>query len=351
MIKSVQKPVYLSMYIYLVELMDFLLCGREDLNMFKWNRKDHENPKNNSDDIPDYLLGSLLTWINNAEIFVSFDPEYFQFYGELRIGSTQRMLNLQAYERETKSRCPYFSEDCTAEYFSKNGISDDRVYKFIDFLCRRIGEQEQSRNNYSGPTDYQKKQFLNDTGQKILDDLARILIEGGSPYCLKNRGRGYRLEKRVDAVMQKSIDGLGAMGSDAEEIQHLQKAWNKTFGRDPDYQYAYGEIIRAVEAVICPLVEPNNSKATLSSVAKVMRNQQGWHYVIEPTDEHAQVPGGFMRLAVEAIMNNHQLRHAGGGDHTPVSEEQTKGALYMAVTILQAVHDGLITRDDRKATA
>lgn len=318
--------------------------------MFKWKRKDFENPEKNNDDIPDYLLGSLLTWINTAEIYVSFDPQHFQYYDELRMGRNQRLLNLQAYERETKSRCPYSSEDSTAEYFSKNEISDDRVYKFIDFLCRRIGEQEQSRNNYSGPTDFQKKQFLNDTGQEILDNLARILIEGGSPYCLKNRGRGYRLEKRVDAVMQKSIDGLSAMGSDAEEIQHLQKAWDKTFGRDPDYQYAYGEIIRAVEAAICPLVEPNNSKATLSSVAGVMRNQQGWHYAIEPRDEHAQVAGGFMRLAIEAIMNNHQQRHAGGGDNTPVSEEQTKGALYMAVTILQAVHDGLIIQGGKKKT-
>ncbi|MFT8329980.1 hypothetical protein [Bifidobacterium psychraerophilum] len=315
--------------------------------MFKWNRKDHENPENNSDDIPDYLLGSLFTWINNAEIFVSFDPGYFQTCGELRIGSTQRMLNLQAYERVTKSRCPYFSEDCTAQYFSENGISDDQVYKFIDFLCRRIGEQERS-DNYYGSMDFQDMQYLYDTRQKILDSLSKILIEGGSPYCLKNMGRGYRLEKRVDPVMQKSIDGLGAMGSDAEEIRHLQKAWDKTFGRDPDYQYAYGEIIRAVEAVICPLVEPDNNKATLSSVAGVMRSQQGWHYVIEPKDEHAQVAGGFMRLAIEALMNNHQQRHAGGGDNTPVSEEQTKGALYMAVTILQAVHDGLITRGGKK---
>ena len=326
------------------------------MNIFDWKHGAQEATAENSEEIPDYLLGSLLTWINDAEIFVSYDRDEFNNFGDLRMGKNERMLNLQTYERRMRRVCPYSDEENTAKYFSGHGVSDDEVYEFVNFLCSRIYEENQRRNGYWGPSEnpyatFQQNEFLHDTGQKILDNLETILMEGGSSYRLEKTRQQCRLEKRVDPVMQESTDRLFGSEENTPEMRHLQKAWDRTFGRDPDYQYAYAEVVRAVEAVICPLVEPNNGKSTLSSVANVMRSQPGWHYTIEPKDEHAQVPGGFMRLAVEAIMNNHQQRHESGGDSASVTERQTKGALYMAVSIVQAAHDGLITRDRNKESS
>lgn len=323
------------------------------MNIFDWKHGAQEAPTENSEEIPDYLLGSLLTWINDAEIFVSYDRHEFNNFGDLRMGKNERMSNLQTYERRTQRKCPYFDEETTATYLSRHGVSDDEVYEFINFLCSRICEEDQRRNGYWGPSEnpydtFQQNEFLHDTGQKILDILETILMEGGSPYRLERTHQHCRLEKRVDPVMQESTDRLFGREENTPEMRHLQKAWDRIFGRDPDYQYAYAEIVRAVEAVICPLVEPNNGQSTLSSAANVMRSQPGWHYAIEPKNKHAQVSGGFMRLAVEAIMNNHQQRHESGGDSVPLTERQTKGALYMAVSIVQAVHDGLITCDSRE---
>lgn len=322
------------------------------MNIFDWKHGAQEATAENSEEIPDYLLGSLLTWINDAEIFVSYDRDEFNKFGDLRMGKNERMLNLQTYERRMRRACPYSDEENTATYFSRHGVSDDEVYEFINFLCSRIYEEDRRRNWYWGTSEdtygtFEQNEYLHDAGQKILDNLETILMEGGSSYRLEKTRQQCRLEKRVDPVMQESVDLLFGSEGNTPEMRHLQKAWDRTFGRDPDYQYAYAEIVRAVEAVICPLVEPNNGKSTLSSAANVMRSQPGWHYTIEPKDEHAQVPGGFMRLAVEAIMNNHQQRHESGGDSVPVTERQTKGALYMAVSIVQAVHDGLITCDSR----
>jgi hypothetical protein len=243
--------------------------------------------------------------------------------------------------------CPYSDEENTAKYFSGHGVSDDEVYEFVNFLCSRIYEEDRRRNWYWGTSEdtcgtFQENEYLHDAGQKILDNLETILMEGGSSYRLEKTRQQCRLEKRVDPVMQESTDRLFGSEENTPEMQHLQKAWDKTFGRDPDCQSAYGEIVRAVEAVLCPLVEPNHEKSTLSSVARTMREHKGWRYVIEPLDRHAQVSGGFIRLAVEAIMNNHHDRHESGHDIRPVTEEETKGALYMAVTIVQAAHDGLI---------
>lgn len=54
--------------------------------------------------------------------------------------------------------------------------------------------------------------------------------------------------------------------------QELQEAWNNAYGRGPDPSDAWDHAIKAVEALIGPIVEPANDKSTLGTPMGVIRN-------------------------------------------------------------------------------
>ncbi|MDQ1051721.1 hypothetical protein QFZ76_009957 [Streptomyces sp. V4I2] len=104
--------------------------------------------------------------------------------------------------------------------------------------------------------------------------LARILDAAGSAYRVDDAGTG--LEERVvptvpDAVSQTIADASTApdAGSAAE---HLSLSWQAAYGLHPDPVRAYSEAIKAVESAAHAVVEPNNSKATLGTMLRVIRD-------------------------------------------------------------------------------
>lgn len=62
--------------------------------------------------------------------------------------------------------------------------------------------------------------------------------------------------------------------------QHLEKSRGRLFGLHPDPSGAYDEVVRAVEAVACPLFLPNAQTPTLGTVLAHLRQSSAYEFVV-----------------------------------------------------------------------
>jgi hypothetical protein len=106
------------------------------------------------------------------------------------------------------------------------------------------------------------------------ESLARLLADALSIYRLQANGRG--LERRSDLNAETSFTEAVKSAEEAVDAgsasTHLQTAWGSLHALHPDPGKAYGEAIKAVEAAAHALVEPNNRKATLGTMIRVLRD-------------------------------------------------------------------------------
>lgn len=101
-------------------------------------------------------------------------------------------------------------------------------------------------------------------------DLELLLRLGGSLYTVNDAGE---LVERISPEAQASMDAASAIEDDAS--LHLGVAWGKAYGRNPDPSDAWDHAIKALEAVLGPVVEPLNTRRTLGSIIAVLRNDEG----------------------------------------------------------------------------
>jgi hypothetical protein len=150
--------------------------------------------------------------------------------------------------------------------------------------------------------------------------LQEILDEAGSAWTLGPGLRG--LERRVpDAVAKAAREAITPKD---RASAHLSKAWNHVFGRNPDASDGYRESIRAVEAVAQPIIEPNNSKATLGTMIGALRSQPNkWSIGLHHPDprKQAQDLAGTMNLLWKGQHDRH-----GTGDPPGPSRRVTGGS-------------------------
>jgi hypothetical protein len=167
-----------------------------------------------------------------------------------------------------------------------------------------------------------------------------ILAAGGSAYHYRNG----RLERRVDDTAVAAFERVTATASD-EASMHLRRAWRAIYGRDPEPSRAYGEAVRAVEAVACPLILPNDPRPTLGkAIAHLRNNAEGWHFVLPGRDEAAGIAP--QRLMLQLLWTADRSRHAGGPDARDQLRTEAEAALPLAVTLVQWFTDGAVRRRD-----
>lgn len=147
----------------------------------------------------------------------------------------------------------------------------------------------------------------------------------------------------MDEAADKAMSECG----DAGEL--LAEAWRQLFGRSPNPTEAYNTVMRALDETTKHTLSPNNPQATLGQSLTNMRNQH-WQYVIEakekdnlkPGEKSHNVDGGVIQLMLRTIMENHDTRHAAG----EITSEQARSAIFLAVPIIQAFHDGLVSKPE-----
>lgn len=105
-------------------------------------------------------------------------------------------------------------------------------------------------------------------------DLARILDAAGSAHRVNDAENGLeeRIVPTVREAVGQTIDDASTATAPGSAADHLTLSWQAAYGLHPDPVRAYGEAIKAVESAAPAVVEPNNSKATLGTMIRVIRD-------------------------------------------------------------------------------
>lgn len=177
-------------------------------------------------------------------------------------------------------------------------------------------------------------------GTEPLTVLNRLLTSGGSAY----RYRKGRLERRVDDTAIAAFERVAATASD-EASMHLRRAWSATYSRDPEPSRAYGDAVRAVEAVACPLVLPDEPRPTLGKVIARLREQpDDWSFILPGEREAIGIKP--IRLMLELLWTAQRSRHAGGPDTRDQLLTEAEVAVSLAITLVQWFTNGFVQRNE-----
>lgn len=129
--------------------------------------------------------------------------------------------------------------------------------------------------------------------------------------------------------------------NDAASVE-LREAWQNAYGFNPDPSDCWDHCIKALEALLKPLILPNYSGATLGKVVgEVSANRTGHGLVLRDnglnnlTNPHDTLVG-LLRL----VWSNPD-RHQGAHHRVPTIDE-ARGVLATTVTVAQWTREGLI---------
>ncbi|MGB3698556.1 MAG: hypothetical protein WBA05_14085 [Gordonia sp. (in: high G+C Gram-positive bacteria)] len=142
------------------------------------------------------------------------------------------------------------------------------------------------------------------------------------------------LEHRTSAELGETVE-LATSPND-EASNQLRQAWSNAYGRNGSPSYAWVDAIKAVEALLIPIVIPNDakSKQTLGRVLGVLRANDGnkWRGSLPGTDkDHPVAP---VVGALELLWPNPD-RH-GEPNPRPPSEEEARSVVAVAAALIQA---------------
>ncbi|MEN9735402.1 MAG: hypothetical protein RL129_112 [Actinomycetota bacterium] len=141
------------------------------------------------------------------------------------------------------------------------------------------------------------------------------------------------LEKRVaseiaDWAIEK-IDPSESCG------KFLSSAWANHFGTHPDFSKSYSESVKALEALLIPIVSPKNMKATLGSViGELNANISTFEVLFE---ENANTKAIIVKDLLKLIWQNQDDRHGGVFHPEQITEDESRFALFTALYIRSIV--------------
>jgi hypothetical protein len=116
----------------------------------------------------------------------------------------------------------------------------------------------------------------------------------------------------------------------------LSEAWGKAYGLRPDASDAWDHSIKAVEALLVPLVVPNKAKPNLGDALGQMKANPAF-FTFGPV---ASAEG--VEKALRLLWPNPD-RHAGAERRSPTIEE-ARGIVHLAVAVVQWLRDGLLVK-------
>jgi hypothetical protein len=158
--------------------------------------------------------------------------------------------------------------------------------------------------------------------------LDELLVLGGSVWRVDPAGR--RLIRRVDETAVAAFEE--ASSPDDAASAELKEAWVSAYGRHPNASDAWDHSIKAVEAVLIPVVAPNKTKATLGDVVGILNSQGSqWQLDLRGHD-NSQSVGPLVSML--RLMWPNPDRHGSGTSRTP-SLTEAQEVVHLAVTLVQ----------------
>jgi hypothetical protein len=176
-----------------------------------------------------------------------------------------------------------------------------------------------------------------------LRELERTLSDGGSMYTATDNG----IEERVDPVAKQAA--VAAMQPNDHASAELSEAWSKAYGRQQDASDSWDHAIKAVEALLVPLVFPNPGTGRIGQVIGQL-DQPGSRWVLllqfnqlsPPKNPPFTLHRGIGWNASTDLAESRSSCHP-NHRRTP-SIEEARGVLHVAVTIVQWARDGQIVK-------
>lgn len=264
--------------------------------------------------VPAWLEQPLIDWLNDTYLLEDDEDDIFR---EQKVPIRTSIRNLQMNLRLTGIE---WNDDWEA------------YYSLLDCL-RSDGEALLDAVDY----------VLNEGRPRAhaISELRNRLYASGSAWTVGPDGRS--LTRRVLAEAQASAQEAIARGD--RETEYLCAAWRYAYGRNPQPGSAYRDAVRAIEAVICPLVIPNDSVGTLGKAIAVLRDAPAGKFgSIFDDNPRGTPPVDLIRGILELVWTNQIDRHGTANSEVPinVSQEQAEAAVQIAVLILQWVRSGVL---------
>ena len=178
-----------------------------------------------------------------------------------------------------------------------------------------------------------------------LEALEAILRTGSSKWRVGElNGRG-RLVERVPDGVQRIFDEAFNYGQRASE--KLKEAWVDAYGVNPRPSVAYQNAVIAVEIATLSEVSINKPDPTLGDVITILESQQAkWALPFRDNDKapRIEVLTKMMRL----LWRGQASRH-GRPDYADASDEEARGAVMLAATLVGWLTTGLLVKGESSA--
>lgn len=168
----------------------------------------------------------------------------------------------------------------------------------------------------------------------VLDEM---LTEGGSvwrttltPY--------WSLVRRVNGASQALVDLVSGSGTDA--ARKIGEAWHACYRHLPDYDSAYREAVRAVEAAALPVMLPKGENSLGKVVAHLRDTASRW--TVGGTDATQQASADTLLAMLRTLWHNQQRHAKADGTIVDVSQAEAETAVTLAVTLVHWFASGLV---------
>ncbi len=179
----------------------------------------------------------------------------------------------------------------------------------------------------------------NQSQRNCFAELDTLLKQSGSVWQVVwppsgRPGFSRRVLPEIEAVFNLAI----AQGDRAAD--YLRQAWQRAFGRDGNPDGAYRDAVRALEAVLKPIVSPENDVTTLGTIIGHIRAKpEKFAARLEPK---AGSPVEIFAAELQMLWTAQLDRHGTNDETVPlnVSIEQARDAAVRAAAIVQIVRSG-----------
>lgn len=170
------------------------------------------------------------------------------------------------------------------------------------------------------------------------DDLRRQLADGGAVWTVS--ADGHSLQRAVETHAQKVFEAASSPVDTASD--ELTEAWVKAYGRDPDASDAWDHAIKAVEAILIPIIIPNEPKPTLGQAVGQLQQDRLWKLLLPgPSDTYSVEP----LVAMLRLLWPNPDRHGSPQHRRPPTLQEAQAVVHLAITIVQWGRDGQIVRN------
>lgn len=152
------------------------------------------------------------------------------------------------------------------------------------------------------------------------------------------------LQRRVPKAVEEQY--LAARGIGGTAGDQLTKAWHAAYGLDADAEVAWKAAIKAVEAALTPVVEPDTDRSSLGKLRKLIAAApHKWVCDLPVWDDEKMTEVDAFLQCLSRVTYDYD-RHPSTGGAPVLTLEAARAVLMQAVTICEWIRTGIFRRAD-----